>query len=163
MKFISRVSSIVLVSMLAVACSAYAQAGFAGTWKFDMSQSKFSPKPFTFYTSEGWYHCVSCTPPFNVAADGQEHAVTGQPFDAVSVTITDPHTLAIVAKKGGKVIGEQTATVSADGKTLTYKFTMHPPNSDKPASWDSVSKRQGTLPAGVSRNVGQLDHSEGER
>lgn len=154
MKFIARVLSLASVSMLAIACSAYGQAGFAGTWKFDMSQSKFSPKPFTFYTSQGWYHCISCGPPFEAAADGQEHAISGQPFDAITVTITDPHTLTVVTKKAGKVNSEQSATVSADGKTLDYKFTIYQTNSDKPASWESVSKRVGTLPAGVHATSG---------
>lgn len=154
MKVIARVLSLAVVFLLAMAWSAQAQAGFAGTWKFDMSQSKFSPKPFTFYTSQGWYHCVSCEPSFDAAADGQEHPITGQPFDAISVNASDPHVLNIATKKDGKPSSEQTATVSADGKTLTYKFTGHPPNSDRPATWESVSKRQGKLPSGVHATSG---------
>ena len=154
MKCITRLLCPAFVSMLAMACPSQAQAVFGGTWKFDMAQSKFSPKPFTFYTSQGWYHCVSCEPPFDAAADGQEHPMTGQPFDAIAVTINDPQTITTVQKKDGKVIGEQTITVSSDEKTLNFKFIMHPPNADKPASFESVSKRQGALPAGVHATSG---------
>ena len=41
---------------------AQAQSPFDGTWKTDLSQAKFSPKPLTFYISQGWYHCVTCDP-----------------------------------------------------------------------------------------------------
>ncbi len=93
----------------------------------DLSQTKFSPKPLSFYISQGWYHCVSsCNPAYDVAADGQDHAVAGHSYDTISVTIVDPHTISVVGKKDGKAMFEQTRTVSADGKTLTVKSTGHP-------------------------------------
>jgi anthranilate/para-aminobenzoate synthase component I len=68
-----------LISMAALfaATASHAQSPFDGTWKTDLSKTKFSPKPLTFYISAGWYHCVSCSPAFDVQADGQDHPVAG--------------------------------------------------------------------------------------
>lgn len=127
----------------------HAQSPFDGTWRTDMAQTKFSPKPVSFYLSEGWYHCPSCTPAIDVQADGQDHPVTGQAYDTLSVTVVDPHTLSIVAKKAGKVDYEQTRTVSADGKTLMVKTTVHPMDSSEPMTFEATGKRAGIAPSGV--------------
>jgi hypothetical protein len=72
--------ALLAVMALCAATAAKAQSPFDGTWKTDLSQTKFSPKPLAFYISQGWYHCVTCNPTFDVAADGQDHAVTGQAY-----------------------------------------------------------------------------------
>lgn len=156
MKFLTRPVLCGLVSMAALSLSvaSYAQAAFDGTWKTDLSKSKFSPKPFTFYISQGWLHCVSCTPPLDVAADGQDHPVSGQPFDTASATIVDEHSSKVVGKSAGKTIFEQTASVSTDGKTLTVKNTAYPKDSSKPVTSESVHTRDGVLPAGVHATSG---------
>ena len=133
---------------------AQAQSPFDGTWRIDMSQTKFSPKPLVSYLSQGWYHCVSCTPPFDVQVDGQDHPVTGQSYDSISVTVVDPHTVTFVTRKAGKMDYEQTRTVSADGKTLTVKNTFHPINSDQPVSSEATAKLVGIAPAGVHATSG---------
>ena len=131
-----------------------AQSPFDGTWRLDMSQAKFSPKPLVSYLSQGWYHCVSCTPAFDVQADGQDHPVAGQPYDSISVTVVDPRTLSFVTHKAGKIYYEQTRTASADGKTLTVKTTVHPMNSDQPVNSEATAKRVGIAPAGVHATSG---------
>jgi len=141
-------------SALCTASVCQAQSPFDGTWRIDMSQAKFSPKPIAFYVSQGWYHCESCSPVITVPADGQDHAVTGQSYDTLSVNVSDPHTLTSIAKKDGKVISEQTRTVSANGKTLTVKSTSHPMNSDKPVTSQATAKLVGIAPAGVHATSG---------
>ena len=140
-----------LVSMAALfaATASHAQSPFDGTWKTDLSKTKFSPKPLTFYISAGWYHCVSCSPAFDVQADGQDHPVAGQSYDTTSVTIVDAHTISDVTKKGGAVDFEQTRTVSADGKTLTVKTVNHPLNGGQPSTFESTATRSGKAPSGV--------------
>lgn len=140
---------------LCAATVALAQSPFDGTWKTDLSQTKFSPKPLTFYISQGWYHCVTCNPTFDVAADGQDHAVTGQSYDTISVTIVDPHTISIATKKGGQADYEQTRMVSADGKTLTVKSTGHPANGGAATSFEAVAKRSGMAPGGAHATSGE--------
>ncbi|HKN23004.1 MAG TPA: hypothetical protein VJX73_16380 [Terracidiphilus sp.] len=143
------------LAALCLATVAKAQSPFDGTWKTDLSQTKFSPKPLAFYISQGWYHCVTCNPTFDVAADGQDHAVTGQSYDTISVTIVDPHTISIATKKGGQADYEQTRTVSADGKTLTVKSTGHPVSGGAPTSFEATAKRSGMAPAGVHATSGK--------
>jgi hypothetical protein len=146
-----RFLSIALFSAAALCASPLcdAQSPFDGTWRIDMSQAKFSPKPTVFYVSQGWYHCESCTPAFTVQADGQDHPVSGQSYDHLNVTVTDPHTLSFVGKKDGKAMFEQTRTVSANGKMLTVKTTNHPMNSDKPFTSEVTAKQVGIAPMGV--------------
>ncbi len=93
-------------------CSAHstavsAQSPFDGTWKTNTAQTKFSPKPNVFYLSQGWYHCVSCNPAFDVKADGTDQAVTGQSYDTISVKEADPNSIAVTAKKDGKPISNR--------------------------------------------------------
>jgi hypothetical protein len=140
---------------LFVAAGSHAQSPFDGTWRVDLAQTKFSPKPLSFYISQGWYHCVgSCNPAYDVAADGQDHAVAGHSYDTLSVTIVDARTISVVGKKDGKVIFEQTRTVSADGKTLTVKSTGHPMNSDQATTFETTAKRIGIAPSGVHATSG---------
>lgn len=131
-----------------------AQSPFDGTWRIDMSQTKFSPKPNVFYVGQGWYHCESCSPAFVVQADGQDHAVSGQAYDTLSVNASDLHSLKLVGKKDGKTIFEQTRTVSANGKILTVKTTGHPVNSDKPVTSVFTAKLVGPAPSGVHATSG---------
>lgn len=148
------VYALCLCAALCVAAVSYAQSPFDGTWRIDASKAKFDPKPFTIYTSDGWYHCVSCTPAYDIQADGQFHAVSGEPFDTQSVTLVDPHTIAIVSKKGDKTIEEDKATVSADGKILDFKTTTYPLNGSGPQNGAMTLKRAGSLPSGVHATSG---------
>jgi hypothetical protein len=140
----------------ALCCSAIslAQSPFDGTWRTDLGSTKFSPKPINFYISQGWYHCDSCNPAITAKADGTDQAVIGQPYDTTAITIVDPNSITVVSKKAGKVISEQTRSVSSNGKTLTVKITDHPMNSDKPETFEGIAKRQGMLPADVHATSG---------
>jgi len=143
-----------LAATLCVAAVSHAQSPFDGTWHVDPGKARMDQKPFTVYTSGGWYHCVSCTPPYDVQADGQFHPVAGQSFDAQSVTIVDPHTMQFVSKKGDKTIEDDTVTVAADGKTCTIKSMTYPLNGS-PAQNSSLSlKRVGMLRPGVHATSG---------
>jgi hypothetical protein len=143
-----------VMALLAPAPSS-AQSPFDGTWVANLAQSKFSPKPIVFYLSQGWYHCVSCNPTFDVNADGQDHPVAGQAFDSAAVRDVDAKTITIITRKGDKVVSEETMTVSADGKTLTVKSTYHPMNSDKPDTAEVTATRVGIKPSGVHATSGQ--------
>ena len=148
------VCALFLATAMCVAAVSHAQSPFDGTWRIDPGKAKLDQKPFTVYTSGGWYHCVSCTPPYDVQADGQFHPVTGQPFDTESVTIVDPHTMQFVSKKGDKTIEDDTVTVSADGKTAVIKSVSYPLNGGAAQNSSMSLKRIGTLPAGVHATSG---------
>ena len=131
-----------------------AQASFNGTWHTDLAKAKISPKPNVFYLSQGWFHCVSCNPAYDVKADGTDQAVTGQSYDTVSVSAVDAKTISVTGKKAGKVTFEQTRTVSADGKTLSVKTTTHPMNSDQTITGEATAKLSGVAPADVHATSG---------
>ena len=147
--------ALLCMTALGITAASVAQSPFDGTWKTNMAQAKFSPKPNVFYTSQGWYHCVSCSPTFDAKADGTDQAVSGMPYDTISVKEVDANTLAVVTKKGGKVVGEQTRSVSADGKQLTVKTTSHPMNSDQTVTTEASAKRVGLKPSGVHATSGE--------
>jgi hypothetical protein len=131
-----------------------AQSPLDGTWITNINATQFSPKPNVFYLSQDWYHCVSCTPAFDVKADGQDQAITGQAYDTISVKEVDEKSLAFTAKKGGTVSFEQTRTVSADGKTLTVKTTNHPPGGGDVVTATTTATLVGKAPAGVHKTSG---------
>jgi hypothetical protein len=143
-----------LMATLWAPASSSAQSPFDGTWRVNFSQSKLSPKPNVFYLSQGWYHCVSCNPAFDVKADGQDQTVTGQAYDTISVKEVDAKSTASVTKKGGTTVSEQTRTVSSDGKTLTVKSTFHPQNGGQPVTTEVMAKRVGIAPSGVHATSG---------
>lgn len=149
-----KTSALFVAASLCMGVAAFAQSPIDGTWKTNMAQTKFSPKPNVFYISQGWYHCVSCNPAYDAKADGSDQAVTGQTYDTVSVKEVDPNSIAITTKKGDKVMGEQTRTVSADGKTLTIKSTSHPATSDQTVTATITAKRTGVKPSGVHATSG---------
>ncbi len=120
-----------------------------GTWKVDAAQTKFSPKPYAFYISEGWYHCTTCTPEIVVKADGTDQAVPNEPYDTLSVKAVDDQTIQAIGKKDGKVLFDETRTVSKDGKMLTLKETSHPEDGSAPVTTEVMYKRAGLVPMGV--------------
>jgi hypothetical protein len=114
------------VSVLAALLSPMlmAQSAFDGTWKVDMSKVDFSKKPDVFLLQGGMYACKTCAPPFEVKADGTDQPVTGHPyFDTVAIKVVSDREIEETDKKGGKVVGTSTTTVSPDGKTARFSFS----------------------------------------
>jgi hypothetical protein len=102
----------------------------------------------------GTFSCKSCTPAYTVPADGAFHPVSLPYADSDAVKVVDDHTVTETSKKGGKQVSEQTYTVSADGNTLTGKFTdTSAPGS--PAKGEFTETRVGAAPAGAHAISGQ--------
>lgn len=152
-----------LSAVLCAPAISIAQSPFDGTWRLNLSATQFSPKPVVFYLSQGWYHCVSCTPAIDSKADGTDQAVTGQAYDTLSVKEVDASSIAYTAKKGGTVEFQQTRTVSADGKTLTVKTTTHPPGGGDVVTTTSTATLIGIAPAGVHKTSGSWKISKAEQ
>jgi hypothetical protein len=151
MRFV--VGTFVYVALFSVVGLAQAQSPFDGTWRVNPASVKFPEKPFTEYTSQGWFHCVSCEPPYDIAADGQDHPVSGHPYDAVNMTIVDPKVVKIVYKKDGKVTGDELDTISADGKIMTSVTSNYPANGQVTHATQNF-KRIGELRPGVHATSG---------
>jgi len=142
------------MTTLCAFAAAPASSPFDGTWHIELAKTKFSPKPLSFYIGQNWYHCVTCNPTFAIPADGQDHAVAGQSFDTYSVTVVDPHTISATAKKDGKVISEQTRTVSDDGKVLTVKGTSYSLSGGPASTYEATARRDGAVPSAVHATSG---------
>jgi hypothetical protein len=143
-----------LAAALVIPAVSIGQNPFSGTWRTNFDQSKISQKPNIYYLSGGWYHCVSCTPSFDVQADGQDHPVTGQSYDTINVSTVNDKSVSIVTKKGGVVVSESTRTVSPNGKTLTVKSTYHPMNGGPAVTSEITATRVGADIGGAHASSG---------
>lgn len=142
----------VMLIMLAVPLTmSWAQSPFDGTWKADLNKLKFPEKPDVIVLKDGRYKCSTCVPTeFDVAADGQDQKVTGNPYlDTISVKIEDPKTVEIVTKKDGKVVGKERDVVSEDGKEFTSDFTGRNSPDSPEMSVKAVHTRVAKAPAGA--------------
>lgn len=138
-----------LLITLLMPAAAMAQSSFDGTWKIDTKTAKFSTKPDVFVLQDGTYDCKTCIPPLKVKADGQDHAVTGHPYyDSVNIKVVDDRTILETDKKGGKTVATSKATVSADGKSLTFEFTDSSNTDAAPVTGKATETLVAAGPAG---------------
>ena len=149
--------SIISASVLALAaCSPAATAPtIDGTYKADVASAKLSTKPDTFTVKDGVYDCTSCTPPYQIPADGKPHPVADREYwDAASVKVVDASTLEVTRYRKGAAIGTVKVTVSADGQMLTWTSTSSDNADGKAITNSSKSKRSGPAPAGAHATSG---------
>jgi hypothetical protein len=137
--------------LVVTATAAWAQSPFDGTWKADLSKLKFPEKPDVFELKDGRYKCPTCIPTkIDVAADGQDQKVTGNPYiDTLSVKTEDPKTVEIVAKKDGKVVGKERDVVSEDGNQFTSDWTGRNSPDSPEMSVKAVHTRVAKGPSGA--------------
>jgi hypothetical protein len=152
-----------LAALLAPALAA-AQSPLDGTWKFDMSKADFSKKPDVFLLQNGMFDCKTCTPPYNVKADGTDQPVTGHPYyDTVAIKVVSDHEIEETHKKDGKVVSTSTSTVAPDGATLTFSFSdSSATNGGPPVTGKGEATRVGKAPAGSSAISGSWRTSKVE-
>jgi hypothetical protein len=109
----------------------------AGTWQLNVAKSKFISGPAlksqtrTYSQSADGITLViksvgvdgkEATTQTTYKLDGRDYPVTGAPnWDTLSGKQIDSNTAEFTVKKGGKVVGTTSRTVSKDGKTLTAK------------------------------------------
>jgi hypothetical protein len=109
---------------------------FVGTWKLNIEQSEFDPKhvptggTVTFeLDAEGCYVMRGeginaagekvAERPQRFVLDGQEHPMADIPGLTAMATRPEPNTLVAEGRMNGKIVGQGTYTVSADGQTLS--------------------------------------------
>ena len=129
-----RILPIALLSMLFLGTTAFAADAVVGTWKLNVSKSKFTgtaPKSATRAYAESADGTVldqkmvgadgkETSMHTTLKYDGKDHPITGNPdADSGAGKAIDAHTSEFTLKKGGKVVGSVHRVVSADGKTLT--------------------------------------------
>lgn len=112
-----------------------------GTWKLNLTKSKFDPGPAPKsltrtvvadgdglkYTFEGvGADDKPLSYSFSVKFDGKDYPITGSMpsgADSIAGKKVDANHYEATTKKGGKVIGTATVTVSPDGKVTTVDST----------------------------------------
>ncbi len=135
-----------------------AEAGsIDGTWVADINSVKFEQAPDEFSLKDGVYSCATCIPPLtNFAADGAFHPIADRPtYDSMSVAQVDAQSVKFVRRKGDKEAGNNSWTVSADGKTLTNKYTTLNNASGKATSGETTLTRVGEPVAGAHAASGK--------
>jgi hypothetical protein len=139
----ARFFGVVLLSggcLIASLVQAQPAPAWAGTWKLDLTKSKYSPGPAPKsstikieaaaggglkqttdqVTASGESRHVEVTAMF----DGKDAAVTGNPdVDMQAFKRVDDRSYEVTAKKNGKVTTITKVTISADGKTRTATQT----------------------------------------
>ncbi len=122
-----------------------------GTWVADLGTVKFEQAPDEFSLKDGVYSCATCIPPLtNFAADGAFHPIADRPtYDTMSVAQVDAQSVKFVRRKGDKEAGNNSWTVSADGKTLTNKYTTLNNANGKATSGETTLTRVGEPVAGA--------------
>jgi hypothetical protein len=112
--------TIALITASLLATPALA-APIDGTWVTDLKSLQMTIKPRVRLLDHGVYHCKTCVPVYDVAADGKMHAFKGDPYsDEHSVKVVDAHTVLFENRFHGKSVGTNTAVVSADGKSIHW-------------------------------------------
>jgi hypothetical protein len=129
------------ILVLALATVAVAAADpFVGTWKLNLTQSKFPPgqAPRSEILKcvaqenglKGSFDTVDAKgkashTDFSAKYDGKDYAQQGDPnVDTTAFRKINPYTLEVVDKKAGREIARYQSTVSTDGKTTTIKGTV---------------------------------------
>ena len=132
----------------------FAQSAFNGTWRFSAQSGQFGGKPFILSLQNGVYRCDSCVPKIETKADGKDHKSAGSPyFDTVNARAVDDHTIEVITKKGGKVVGMYKETASQDGNTLTNEWSFVSENGQK-GNGKTILKRVAPAPEGANKASG---------
>ena len=141
---------VALPALLLLPKLATAQSAFDGTWKIDMSKVDFPKKPDVLLLQNGMYACKSCTPPFDIKADGTDQPISGHPYvNSIAIKVINDHAIEETDKKDGKVVGNSTTTVSSDSNTMMFTFSdSSNTNGGPPVTGKGEAKREATGPAG---------------
>jgi hypothetical protein len=98
--------------------AAHAESPFDGTWK-----GASGPAITLKVTGDTVTRSYSTGRTLNLKTDGSFTPVKGmRGFTALSTRLKDDHTIEDVSKRGGKIVGRLTSTVSEDGKTMTVVY-----------------------------------------
>ena len=128
---------------------AAAGAGIDGTWKADLASVQINQKPDELLLQGGKFSCKTCSPAYEVAADGAFHPVKRPYADSMAVKVDDDHHVTLISKKGDTQVGMTKYAVSPDGKTLTIDFTDTSVPNGKPVTGGLTETRAADAPNGA--------------
>ena len=139
------------LGLLLMPILASAQSPFDGTWKTNMNNVDWSKKPDVYVLKDGMYACKTCTPPYEIKADGTDQKVTGHPYyDTVAIKVISDHEIEETDKKNGKVVATTKITLSPDGNALAFDFSDSSNTNGAPVTGKGEETRVAKGPAGSS-------------
>jgi hypothetical protein len=121
-----------------VAC--LAQPSIDGVWKTDPRTVTGASKPSKYFVDANEYRCESCAPKIKVPADGQPHALKGNPYiDHLSARVVDDHTFEVTSV-AGKISTTGRMTISADGRSMVREITSREANGTTSATTETLTR-----------------------
>ena len=113
-----------------------------GRWKIDEAKSHFTgaidsvtaagPNTWTFqYGAFSW----------TIKADGADQPT---PFGETAMKVVNPSTWQFINKTNGKLSGDETWTLSADGQSITRTFGGQKENGERFSGYETVKRIAGT-------------------
>jgi hypothetical protein len=146
------------VGILLASAAVLVSSAFASV-KEKVEAAKTSGKPVVFAVDKGEYTCTSCSPEVKVKANGAAQKVTGHTeYNQIAVAARSPTLIEVVEDLNGKHQAYYNYSVSADGKTLTVKWTDY--SGPKIEKGGYVAKRVGAAPAGAHAASGSWQIEE---
>ena len=137
-----------LACAVLVSLPALAATPLDGTWVSKEDSAVLDKRPYNISLAKGLWKNDGPVPPVSVKADGFDYPVKGHPyFNTVSARSTGKETVEVTSKKDGNVAFNSEFAVSADGNTLTQKWTDQ--TTTTPQSGEIVYQRTGKPPAGA--------------
>ncbi|HVP62935.1 MAG TPA: hypothetical protein VMT11_20435 [Myxococcaceae bacterium] len=128
--------------------AALADSPFDGTWVSKEDSVVMDKKPYTISLAKDVWQSDASVPPIKVKADGTDQPVKGHDYyDTVAAKSTAADSVEVTSKKGGKITGTSTFTVSPDGKTLTIKWSDQ--TGTEAATGETIFERVGAAPKGA--------------
>ena len=155
--FIHAVLAIVAAGSGVAIAAAPASDPVVGTWQLNISESTFTAGPALksqtrTYSQSGQSITLvmktvgadgkEVTIQTTYQLDGKDYPITGTPdYETLSAQQVDSNTAKFTFKKGGKVVGTSSRTVSKDGKTLTSKIKVTTAKGEKSESITVLDKQ----------------------
>lgn len=137
---INAILAVVAAGSAVTIAAAPASDPVVGTWQLNISASTFGAGPAIkgqtrTYSQSGQSIMLvmktvgadgkEATAQTTYQLDGKDYPITGIPdYDSLSAQQVDSNTAKFTFKKGGKVVGTSSRTVSKDGKTLTSNIKV---------------------------------------
>jgi hypothetical protein len=142
--------AMLLLAVLGLVGSLWAQGPFDGTWKIDINQNIPQGQNSVVVLQSGTFQCTSCNPKIDIKADGTDQAVPPETkeYDMMALKILDDKAVETKAKKDGKLIRMTKNLISADGKTSTIEITNYPEPGKQPFVYKLTYNRVAEGPSG---------------
>lgn len=89
---------------------------FDGTWRPDPQRPRPGEPPEELLLSDEFFACLTCDPPYQLPADGRDHALDGHPrLDVLAITVVDERTVRRIGRRAGLTVLESTSVIDTDG------------------------------------------------